>query len=262
MEGDVDRDRKYLRAALLNQYNVILAVGLLAFGAALASWLPVLIGLLGEAVWLFVGPRLESFRRHADSLEARADTARAMQALSPEYAGRVATIEADAREIEAMCRARHDLGPDQKQDVARRLQPALQAFSAVCSSQQRLRNAVAQAPLRELTAEVASIHQSLATETDIGVRASLRRALNAAERRIKHIEGMDAAVRSLELALQTSQKSLAMLKEGAAGLSSGPEICAELDAVTAQLSHAAAHESERDGEVNAGRMSALPPALS
>jgi hypothetical protein len=174
----------------------------------------------------------------------------------------VASVEADAREIETLCNARHDLGPEQKQDVARRLPLALQAFLNVCATQQRLRSLAGRAPIHEITAEVASLHQALASETDLGVRASLRRALNVAERRIKQFEANDAAGRSLELALQTLQKSLAMLKEGAAGLSSGPEICAELDAATLQLSRAVALEAERETEFGAGRMSALPPALS
>lgn len=262
MDEEFEQDRKYLRAALTNQYNVILVFGALAFAAAFASWLPVIIALLAEAAWLFVGPRLESFRQHTDALEARADTARTIESLSPEYAQRVTSVEADAREIEALCSSRHDLGPEQKHEVARRLRPAVQTFSKVCATQQRLRSLAARAPIHEISAEVASLHQALSTETDLGVRASLRRALNVAERRIKQYEGTEAAVRSLDLALQTLQKSLAMLKEGAAGLSSGPEICAELDAATLQLSRAAALEAEREMEFGAGRMSALPPALN
>lgn len=262
MDAELDEDRRYLRAALTNQYNVILVLGALAFAVALASWLPLIMALVGEAVWLFIGPRLEAFRQSADALSARADAAKAIESLGPEYAQRVAGVEADAREIETLCNSRHDLGAEQKQEVARRLRPAVQAFLNVCAVQQRLRSLAARAPIHEITAEVASLHQSLATETDLGVRASLRRALNVAERRIKQFEGNEAAARSLELALQTLQKSLAMLKEGAAGLSSGPEICAELDAATMQLSRAAAVEAEREMEFGAGRMSALPPALN
>lgn len=261
MDGELEQERKYLRAALTNQYNVILVLGALAFALALASWLPVIIALVGEAAWLFIGPRLEAFRKHTDALAARADTARAIESLSPEYAPRVTGIEADAQEIELLCNSRHDLSPEQKQDVAQRLRPAVQAFLNVCATQQRLRSLASRAPIRELSAEVASLHQSLSTETDLGVRASLRRALNVAERRIKQFEGSEAAVRSLELALQTLQKSLAMLKEGAAGLSSGPEICAELDAATLQLARAVALETEREMDLGAGRMSALPPAM-
>jgi hypothetical protein len=53
-----------------------------------------------------------------------------------------------------------------------------------------------------------------------------------------------------------------MLKEGAAGLSSGPEICADVDAATLQLSRAAALEAEHEMDLGGGRMSALPPALN
>lgn len=262
MDGELEQDRRYLRAALTNQYNVILVIGALAFAVALASWLPLIVALVGEAVWLFVAPRLESFRHSADALVASADAARAVESLGPEYAERVARVEADAREIETLCNSRHDLGPEQKQEVVRRLRPAVQAFLNVCATQQRLRSLAARAPIHEISAEVASLHQALATETDLGVRASLRRALNVAERRIRQFEGSDAAGRTLELALQTLQTSLAMLKEGAAGLSSGPEICAELDAATMQLSRAAALEAEREMDLGAGRMSALPPALN
>jgi hypothetical protein len=260
--AELEPAREYLRAALANQYNVILGLGALAFAAASASWLPVAVALVGEAAWLFLGPRLEAFRRHTDALAARADMAKALESLSPEYAQRVAAVEADVEEIEALCNARHDLAAHHKQEVARRLPPTVQAFSSVCATQQRLRSLAGRAPIHEINAEVASLHQALSTETDLGVRASLRRALNVAERRIKQFESNDAALRSLELALQTLQKSLVMLKEGAAGLSSGPEICAELDAATLQLSRAAALEAERDIELGGGRMSTVPPALN
>ena len=104
--------------------------------------------------------------------------------------------------------------------------------------------------------------QSLASETDLGVRASLRRALTVAERRIKQLEGNDASCRSLELALQTLQKSLAYLGEYAAGLGGAFELCAEIDAAHSQLGRAATLEAERENEFAAGRMSLVPPALN
>ena len=262
MEADSARDQRYLRAALTNQYNVILALGAVAFAVAFASWVPAIVALLGEAAWLFIGPRLESFRRRTDGLAARADNARAMEALGPDYAQRVTSVERDTVEIEALCAGRHDLTTEQKQEVTRRVRPIVQTFITVCATHQRLRRVAAQAPVNELQAEVASLHQSLSTETDLGVRASLRRALNVAERRIKQHEGSEAATRSIELALSTMQKSLAMLKEGAAGLSTGPELCAEIDGASSQLTRAAALEAEREVELGAPRMSSLPPALN
>jgi hypothetical protein len=255
-------DQKYLRAALTNQYNVILVVGAVAFAAALAHWLPAIVALLGEALWLVLGPRLDTFRASTDARLARAGSAKVLEALAPEYAQRVSLLQGELSEIEALCAARADLPVDQRQDLARRLRPVQQTFVSVCATHQRLKRVAAQAPISELQAEVSALHQSLATETDLGVRASLRRALNVAERRIKQFESNESAVRSLELALTTLQKSLAMLKEGAAGLSSGHELCAEVEAASSQLARAATLEAERETDFGSNRVSALPPALN
>jgi hypothetical protein len=254
--------QKYLRAALVNQYNVILFGGSLSFSAALGSWLPLVSGLVGEAVWLLSGPRLSAFRRSADAREGRALSLRAIEALAPEYAASFAVVEREVGEIEELCAARYDLSEEQRQEVSSRLRPLLQCFVAVCGMHQRVRRAAAQTRLDELRAELSTLHQSLASETDLGVRASLRRALSVAERRIRQREINEATCRSLELALQTLQKSLALLKEGAAGLGNAVELCAEVDAVTAQLSRASALDAEHESELGPARLSVLPPPLN
>ena len=88
MQADAAADQKYLRAALTNQYNVILVVGAAAFAAASASWVPLVVAFLGEVVWLFIGPRLVFFRGRAVALVARASCAKAIESLPPEYAER------------------------------------------------------------------------------------------------------------------------------------------------------------------------------
>ena len=253
---------KYLRAALLNQYNVILLGGSVSFSAALGSWLPLVSGLVGEALWLFTGPRLSAFRHRADALEGRALSLRAIEALAPEYAARVAVVEREMSEVEELCASRSDLSAEQRSEVSRRLRQLLEGFVAVCGTHQRVRRAAGQTRPDELRAELSTLHQALASETDLGVRASLRRALSVAERRIKQREVNEATCRSLELALQTLQKSLALLKEGAAGLGTSVELCAEVDAVTAQLTRASVLDAERDNELGPARLSALPPPLN
>jgi hypothetical protein len=254
--------QKYLRAALLNQYNVILFGGSVSFSAALGSWVPLVSGLVGEAVWLFTGPRLGAFRRRADAREGRAVSLRAIEALAPEYAARVAVVERELSEIEELCASRSDLSAEQRLEVKRRLSPLLQWFVAVCGQHQRVRRAAAQTRPDELLAELSTLHQALASEIDLGVRASLRRALNVAERRVKQREVNEATGRSLELALQTLQKSLALLKEGAAGLGTAVDLCAEIDAVTAQLNRASVLDAERENELGPARVSVLPPPLN
>jgi hypothetical protein len=262
MDGDTAGDQKYLRAALSNQYNVILMLGAVAFGVALASWIPPILGLVGEALWLFIAPRMARFRAGTEARLTRADNAKVLETLPPEYGQRAAGIESDAKEIESLCASRADVTPEQRMEVTRRLRPLVQTFVSVCATKQRLEGVASRASRTDLQTEVATLHQSLAAETDLGVRASLRRALSVAERRIRQLENSETAVRSLDVALQTLQQSFAMLKEGAAGLSSAPEICAELDAAASQLTRAAAVEAEQETELGAGRVSMLPPALS
>jgi hypothetical protein len=254
--------QKYLRAAFSNQYNLILFAGSVSFSAALASWAPLVSGLVGEAVWLLTGPRLPAFRRRTDALEDKAGSVRIMEALGPEYLERVAVLERDVVEVQELCASRADVSAEQGAEVARRLRPMVQSFLDVCTTHQRLRRVAAQAPVAELQAELSTLHQALASETDLGVRASLRRALSVAERRIKQLEGNEAAARSLELALQTLHKSVALFKEAAAGLGTVVELCAEIDAATAQLGRAAALHAEREHEVSVGRASTLPPPLN
>jgi hypothetical protein len=257
----------YFRAALHNQYSVILLAGSATFSAALASWAPLLSGLVGEAIWLLAGPRSPAFRRYADAQSGAAaqppsvPPVRGNVELPPEYADRAAAVERLLKQIEQLCASRSDLTAAERLEVTRRLAPLSTSFADVCLTHQRLRRASRQVPLGELQTELASLHQALASESDLGVRASLRRGLTVAERRIKQLEGNEAAARSLELALQNFQQSLALLAEAAAGLTSTAELGAEIDAAASQLTRQAALEMERERELAASRTSALPLPL-
>jgi hypothetical protein len=256
----------YVREALSNQYNVILLAGSATFSAALASWAPLLSGLVGEAIWLLAGPRSLAFRRYADTqrqaaVQQPSIPVRGKAELPPEYADRAAAVERLLQQIEQLCASRSDLTAAERLEISRRLTPLLPSFVDVCLTHQRLRRASRQVPLGELQTELASLHQALASESDLGVRASLRRGLTVAERRIKQLEGNEAASRSLELALQNFQQSLALLAEAAAGLTSTAELGAEIDAAASQLTRQAALEAERERELAASRTSALPLPL-
>jgi hypothetical protein len=252
----------YFRAALSNQYNVILLAGSASFSAALASWAPLMSGLVGEALWLLAGPRLSAFRRHTDAqreAEMAASVAPAAPAVSvpPEYAERAAVVDASVRRVEDLLLSRSDLSASDRAELERKLAALSPAFAEVCATHQRLRRAAAQVPLADLQTELASLHQALAAETDLGVRASLRRGLTVAERRIRQLDGNEAACRSIELALQNFQQSLALLAEAAAGLSTATELNSEIDTAASQLNRQAAIEAER--ELLTTRSSILPP---
>jgi hypothetical protein len=252
----------YFRAALSNPYNVILLAGSASFAAALASWAPLLSGLVGEALWLVTGPRLSAFRRHADAQRdtgqgTRAATAPPRAQVPPEYAERAAAVDSSLRRVEELCATRSDLTAADRAELARRLTALAPTFAEVCAAHQRLRRAALQVPLSDLQTELASLHQALAAETDLGVRASLRRGLTVAERRIRQLESNEGACRSIELGMQNFLQSLALLAEAAAGLSSAAELGAEIDSAASQLNRQAAADVER--ELSMTRSSMPPP---
>jgi hypothetical protein len=254
----------YFRAALANPYNVILLAGSASLSAAWASWAPLLSGLVGEALWLVAGPRLTAFRRHTDA-QQHTETAAAVfaappapQPVAPEYAERVAAVESSLRRVEGLFGARSDLTAAERIELGRRLAALLPTFVEVCSTHHRLRRAALQVPLADLQTELASLHQALAAETDLGVRASLRRGLTVAERRIKQLEGNEAACRSIELGLQNFLQSLALLAEAAAGLSTAAELSSEIDSAASQLNRQGAADIERELSLT---RSSLPPPM-
>lgn len=249
----------YLRAALTNQYNVILMAGSASLAATLASWAPLLAGLVGEAVWLLSAPQLSWFRRHVDGLSVAATPSQPPRPeMAPEYAERTSAVENLLGQVEQLCASRTDLSPGERQEIVRRLGPLLPSFLEICTTHQRLRRAATKVPLGDLQTEVASLHQALNNETDLGIRASLRRGLTVAERRIKQLEGNEAACRSLELALQNFQQSLALLAEATAGLATATEIGAEIEAAASQLNRQAAIDAERELELTASRLTMSP----
>lgn len=252
----------YLKAALTNQYNLILCGGAAAFAAALASWAPAVAGLAVEAFWLLVGPNLPAFRRRTDALRAVEESRRVVASLPPEYAERVAAVKREIVDIERLCASRPGVTRDEKVAVAARLRPIADRLVEACVAHDRLKRVAHQGQPAELQAELASLHQSLGTETDLGVRSSLRRALTVTERRIKLIEGNDAAVRSIELGMQTLEKSLVYIKECAAGIATLPELCAEIDAALSQFGRVASVEPDPEADLVGPRPSALPPALN
>jgi len=178
----------------------------------------------------------------------------------PEYAERASVVERSVRGVEELLASRSDLPASDRAELKRKLAGLSPAFAEVCATHQRLRRAAAQVPLADLQTELASLHQALAAETDLGVRASLRRGLTVAERRIRQLDGNETACRAIELALQNFQQSLALLAEAAAGLSTAAELNTEIDTAASQLNRQAAVEAER--ELLTTRSSVMPPLPS
>ena len=242
----------YFRAALSHQYNLILVGGAACLSLAFASWVPLALGLVVEALWLLVGPRLDGFRRYVDEKAQQAVVARnslvlqqAVDGLHPGYAGRIGALEQEAQEIHMLV-ADWPGTADQQREVMLRLEPLLRLFLELCSSQERLRRFIASTHKSELEGEVQTLSHSLSNETDFEVRVSMRRALSLAERRIKQLESIDTSSRAIEMRMQTIEKSFAYLKSCAVSMSSWDQLFSEIESITAQLRSTGTPEADTD----------------
>ncbi len=251
---------RYLRAAFTNQYNLILLAGALLFSLAFASWIPLAIGVVAEAVWLIAGPRTDSFKRSIDQDLVRSAVMRnsvilqqGAESLHPGYASRISALESEAQEIHTLVGGWVG-SAEQKREVTERLEPLLRLFLDLAGSYERLRRFVASTRKEDLEAEQRTLTHSLANETDFEVRVSMRRALSLAERRIKQLESIETTARALEMRMQTIEKSFSFIKSCAVSMNNWDQLYAEIDGMTAQLRTSASAEAETEDLMAAASM--------
>jgi hypothetical protein len=251
---------RYVRAAFTHQYNLILLAGALLFSLAFASWIPLAMGAVAEALWLLTGPRTESFRRSIDQDVVRSAVMRnsvilqqGAESLHPGYASRISQLESEAQEIQHLVSAWPG-SADQQREVTERLEPLLRLFLDLAGSYERLSRFVATTPKADLESEIQALTHSLGNETDFEVRVSMRRALSLAERRIRQLESIETTGRAVEMRMQTIEKSFSYIKSCAVTLTSWDQLYAEIDGITAQLRSSATAESEADDLMVAASM--------
>lgn len=243
---------RYLRAALTHQYNLILLAGALLFSLAFASWIPLAVAVVAEAVWLLAGPHLDSFKKSIDHDIVRSAVMRnsvilqqGAESLHPSYASRISALESEAQEIHVLVGGWVG-SAEQKREVTERLEPLLRLFLDLASSYERLRRFVASTRKEDLESEQQALTHSLTNETDFEVRVSMRRALSLAERRIKQLESIETTARALEMRMQTIEKSFSYIKSCAVSMNNWDQLYAEIDSMTSQLRTSSTSEGETE----------------
>lgn len=243
----LDRHR-YVRAAFLDQYNLILLAGGFCFSLALASWLPLAAALAGELVWLLVAPGIDGFRTLVDERTRRADelailTRHGATQLEGAHAARIAALEHAARSIEAQVVAWPGAA-EQTPELRARLDPLVGLFVELCASRERLGQFLATTPRAALEAEIDELTRVLEDESDFELRVSTRRALTLAERRLHQLGAIEAALRTAEREQETVEKAFAYLTACAVSLGSWDQLFAEIDGIAIGLRSSAASEAE------------------
>jgi hypothetical protein len=207
-----------LRYAFLNQYNLILLAGAAGLSLALESPVPIMVGALGELLWLLISSASPSFQRWAAeqaSLRRReqvaSEAAVATRGLDPAYAARIQTAAEMADDIRRFA-AERQLDPSLFGPGGERLQESLATLTKMATVHHRLSHFMAGTQASQIEDEVVRLGKLLAAEKDPGVRLSLKQALTVAQRRLKQHEQIESTRRALEAKMKTLELSLDYLR--------------------------------------------------
>lgn len=230
--------RSYLQRAFSDQHNVILLVGSVVLSLAFASFLPALVGLVAEMLFLAICPRLRAFRDWADARDGEQHRLQTERLLGADIAALGSAhrlrFEAFSRlldEVLARIASHHTLSFEAQQELREHFDLLLQSTLALLRAQQNAAAASSEIPAVELAQEVARLDRAFAAERDLELRMGLRQQSLAAQRRISQREELEKTRAKVELELATLEKSAGYLKSRAADSANAEHMLSEVRAL-------------------------------
>jgi hypothetical protein len=254
-----------IQYALLNQYNLIAMAGAVGLSLALESWLPVVVGLAGEGVWLLLAARTRGYQQWASeqAVGARrtqnaAETAQATRRLDDAYTARVNQLSRVIEEIRRLA-AEREMDPTVFERGGDRLQALVQTFIQMAALHQRLVRFLGGSPATNLEEEVVRLSKEMSAEKDAGVRLTLRQTLTVAQRRQKQHEQIEGTRRALEAKMRTLEMSLDYLRSQVFAGGAEADLENQLDELAATVSFLPDLEAEATATIASARASAVHP---
>jgi hypothetical protein len=225
-----------LKRAVLNQYNAIFLGAAGAFSLAMGSWLPALVGVGAEILWVVLGADSGPFRRWVELQEGKeqqqrllAEAAQLSGQLEASYRDRFTNLRRLSDEIHALARENQGFESALLQNEMAKLGQLLHSFLRMAVNHQRLSDYLARSRAAEIERDIARSQRALREEADPRVQASLKQALALAQKRLKQHEQVEGAWKSLSLQMDTLEKSFDYLKSHILGIGTGAELAEELD---------------------------------
>lgn len=225
-----------LKRAFFNQYNYIWLGATGLFSAAAGSFLPALIGVGAEVLWLVLGADSGPFRRWVAVQEGKeakqkmlGEVAQMAASLEGDYQARFEALRKLADEIQELARENQGLESSLIQREMAKLGQLLHSFLKMAANHQRLQNYLSQNPVAEVERDIARSQRALKQESDPRVTASLKQALALAQKRLKQHQQVEGAWKSLSVQMDTLEKAFDYLKSHILGIGNGAELAEELD---------------------------------
>jgi hypothetical protein len=243
MEEKPTKPGSVLKRALFNQYNYIWLGATGLFSMATGSFLPALVGLGAEVLWLVLGADSAPFRRWVAIQEGKeakqrmlAEVAQLASTLDGEYGERFQNLRKLADEIHELARENQGFETSLLQREMAKLGQLLHSFLKMAANHQRLQRYLSENPVSEVERDIARGQRALKQETDPRVQASLKQALGLAQKRLKQHQQVEGSWKSLSVQMDTLEKSFDYLKSHILGIGSGAELAEELDNLVSGVS--------------------------
>jgi hypothetical protein len=241
------------KRAFFNQYNYILLASTALFTAATGSWLPAVVGVGAEILWMVLGVDTKGFRRWVAAQDAKESQKRLEQertemlyGLDDRYVQRYDALRGMVTEIRQLAAENQGLETSLIQDEMAKLDQLLDSFLRMATAHQRLAIYLQQNPGAQVEREIAQDQRLLRSETDPRVQSSLKQAISLGQKRLAKHGQIEGAWKSLSVQIDTLEKSFDYLKSHILGIGTREELAAALDDLVAGVASVSELEATTD----------------
>jgi hypothetical protein len=225
-----------LKRALWNQYNMIMLGGAGLFALATASWLPLVVGVGAEVLWLVIGADTSLFKRWVAKQESKEAqeamkkrTAEMLAALGPAYIRRFEELSRRADKIQELARANPGLEIALIQSEMDKLGKLLFSFLEMALVHQRFQQYLAENRREDVERDIQQLERAISRESDRGVLEGLRQNLSLTQKRLNQHGKIESGHRLLDVKMDTLEKSFRYLQSHVVGVGNISELSQELN---------------------------------
>lgn len=230
-----------LKAALVEQLNIVIFGGLLLFSAVTWSAIPLFIALLGEAAYLAIVPPLAPYRQRLLNRE-RARKQQQVEAESKKLLANV--LQTDREQFSRLVGVTSDIKTNYQslnpttlpllEGITAKLDGLLARYLTMLHAYRHSENYLANTRLSELESKKKEITSSIEGQSD-SLREVLSKQLTVIEKRVEKHRQVEANTRVLKTQLDTIEQFIFLLKDQSFAMKEPKELNSQIDTLVAEV---------------------------
>jgi hypothetical protein len=263
--GD-EKKRSLLHRAFHNQYNYILLGAAAVFSAVTFTWIPALLGVGVEALWLVIGADSSPFKRWVaiqESLEERERLKKRAEAslgnLEPEYFARFKELEQVSERIQSLAKENPSFETALIQSEMDKLGKLLHSYLDMAITHQRLGHYLVDNHENDIRRDLEATERALRNEQNAEVAAGLRQSLALAQKRLKQHQSIEASYRLLGVKMDNLDQALRYLESHVVQISNREELTQQIDELVLGVDAVSDLADETEGTLLELKQPSSPP---